>query len=134
MQDIPFEPRAKVVADPGTVRRLLFVHFAFAALWALLNLVITGGVALFGDFAGATVNVDPPEGGYHFPTDLLLVLFVPTALHLLLAWGTLRRAPWARKGTIALGLATMLVFPVGTLLGLHLVCQGRLNQPSPDSA
>lgn len=98
MQDFPFEPRPKPVADPGTVRWLIRVHLAFAMLWALLDLVIVGGAVLIGDFAGATVDVDPPDGGFPFPIGLMLILGVPALLHLLLAWGTRERAHWARKG------------------------------------
>lgn len=132
MQDLSFEPRPKVAPGSGAVRWIFKVHVALAVLWALLNVAMTGGVVLIGDFAGATVDVDPPEGGFRFPIGLLLVLLVPTMVHIFLAWGTRRRAPWARRGTIAIGLVTMLAFPIGTLIGLYVVWQGSHDWPPPD--
>ena len=98
MQDVPFEPRPKAIADPGVFRWLISVHIAFAVLWAVLDLAITGGAVLIGDFAGATVDVDPPEGGFPFPIGPMLILAVPTMLHLLLAWGSHERADWTQPG------------------------------------
>jgi len=65
---------------------------------------------------------------------MFLTLVIPAMLHLLLAWGAHQRALWIRKGTMGIGLATMLLFPVGTLFGLYLIClSGRALQSRGDA-
>jgi hypothetical protein len=127
-------PCEKAASNTRGFRWLFCVHVSFAAIWALLELIVVGGGALIGDFAGATVDVDPPEGGYPFPIGMFLILAIPVMLHLSLAWGAHRRARWIRKGTMCIGLATMLLFPVGTLLGFYLFClSGRDPQSRVDA-
>jgi len=134
MSEFPPAPCQNAVSNTRRFRWLFGVHVGFAVLWALLNLVVVGGGTLIGDFAGATVDVDPPEGGFPFPIGMFLILAVPAMLHLLLAWGAHHRAHWVRKGTMGIGLTTMLLFPVGTLFGLYLVCiSGRDLQSRGDA-
>lgn len=130
MSKSPPAPRQKAVKSTCSFRWLFGVHVAFAVLWAVLNLVIVGGVVLIGDFAGATVDMEPSEGGFRFPSGMFLMLAIPSLLHLLLAWGAHHRAHWIRKGTMGVGLATMLLFPVGTLFGLYLYCLSGRDLPS----
>jgi hypothetical protein len=133
MSEFPPVPCQNAVSNSRSFRWLFGVHVGFAVLWAVVNLVVVGGAALIGDFAGATVDVDSPEGGFSFQIGMSLTLAIPAMLHLLLAWGAHHRAHWVRKGTMGIGLATMLLFPVGTLFGLYLVCisghdlQSRVN-------
>jgi hypothetical protein len=130
----PSTPHRNEASARSSFRWLFWVHIGFAALWALLDLIFIGGCVILGGFAGATVSVDPPEEGFTLPTGMFLILAIPATLHLSLAWGAHQRASWIGKGTMLIGLATMLLFPVGTLLGLYLFCLSGRDLQSRDVA
>ena len=53
------------------------------------------------------------------------------ALHALLAYGSLRRAAWARIASLVMGVALLIVFPVGTLFGAWLISASWQPWPHP---
>ena len=66
---------------------------------------------------GGLLQLERPLNGAGWA--FVLVSTAWTVACLVVAWGLLERAPWARSYTIVMGAIWLLNFPVGTLLGIY---------------
>ncbi len=88
------------------------------------------GLAIFYGLAGLTLIFlfyDSSSGWSAFGPALVAMCI--SAIHVAIAFGAAKAAPWARIASIVVGCLLLLGFPIGTLIGLYLLT--NLKWPRP---
>ena len=103
------------------VKVLGWLHIVLNGLTALgvllFWLVTSGMIAFAGTASGGHTGGFLLAGG--FVTVLLGAIFAATLVGVAVGFGLLNRAPWARTGSIVIGILHLPSFPFGTAVGVY---------------